>query len=146
MFFSSNLLPVSAFCLVTALAAPANASASPTAPGQTFVTEFKSVPETLFVKAGNVLPVDLELGGDLFANADTTAFRVAAKRDLWIRVRDDQVQVSFDGTHFDAWEKCFTGSLSARADAGPSGEVDGFSIKFVLSPRSSALPFAGGVE
>ena len=91
----------------------------------------KTIPNGTVVefRQGDQLPVALQFEGDFLETTQASQGYVAVKRNFWILVDQNQVQVSLDGTTFKNMDEVASGSLSAGAGSD-SGPADAINIAF----------------
>jgi hypothetical protein len=89
-------------------------------------------PVIVEVEAGDVIPLDVSVDGELLASPkDTKAVPLIAKRRFFLRVAADGIQTSLDGVSFDGKSKQ-PGRLTVGVSvtrAGVRGRVD------IVTPR-----------
>lgn len=77
---------------------------------------------TVEFRQGDEIPVNLTIEGDLMETKQPTALNyVEIKRNFWLRLNNNNFEVSFDGTTF----KKFSDYLTGRMEAGGSGSANG---------------------
>lgn len=82
-------------------------------------------------RQGDELPFTFEARGDLLETRQTTVSSILIKKNFWLRLYQDNVEISLDGTVFRKINEVLTGSLEARADSAQSGGVvDSINIIF----------------
>lgn len=80
-------------------------------------TDFEGV-----FRAGDQVPVVMSAGGELFEMTNATPHTLVAKRTFWLRARQNELEVSFDGTNYRPLSEVVGGTLSLSSGAeGPLG-------------------------
>jgi hypothetical protein len=80
---------------------------------------------------GDELPVSFSAKGDLLETSRTGVSYVSVKRNFWLKVQGNNVQLSLDGNTYKAITEMLTGSFMAGADSEENGGVAN-SIHLVL--------------
>lgn len=83
-------------------------------------------PIIIEVRAGDVVPLDVTIGGDLVEAPAGTVIPLTAKRTFWLRVSKDGLTVSRDGEHFGVKPRTpgsFRAGVSATRARGVRAEV-----------------------
>jgi hypothetical protein len=82
-------------------------------------------------RQGDELPVTFEAQGDLIETRQTSMSYVGIKRNFWLRLSQNDVEISLDGTTFKKLNEVLTGSLEAGAGSAQNGGVaDAITIMF----------------
>jgi hypothetical protein len=80
---------------------------------------------------GDDLPVTFEAQGDLMETRQTSVSYVGIKKNFWLRLSQNNVEISLDGTTFKKMGDVLTGSLEAGAGSAQNGGVaDAINIVF----------------
>lgn len=74
-------------------------------------------------RQGDELPVSFSAQGDLIETSRTGVSYVSVKKNFWLKLESNNVQMSLDGTVFKPIEETITGSFTAGAGSGDNGEV-----------------------
>lgn len=74
-------------------------------------------------RSGDELPVTLTAEGDLMQTTQSSTSYVGIKRNFWLKVQKQAVQISFDGVIFKEISEALTGSLNAEAGSQQNGGV-----------------------
>lgn len=69
------------------------------------------------------LPVSFEAQGDLLETRRTSVSYVGIKKNFWLRLSQNDVEISFDGASFKKLNESLTGSIEAGAGTGQAGGV-----------------------
>jgi hypothetical protein len=83
-------------------------------------------PIIIEVQAGDVVPLDVTIGGDLVEAPRGTVIPLTAKRTFWVRVSKEGLAVSRDGEHFGVKPRTpgsFRAGVSATRARGVRAEV-----------------------
>ncbi len=82
-------------------------------------------------RQGDELPVTFEAEGDLMETRKTFISYVGIKKNFWLRLRQNNVEISLDGAIFKKMGDVLTGSLDAGAGSAQNGGVaDAINIVF----------------
>ena len=82
-------------------------------------------------RQGDELPMTLEVQGDLAETTQASVSRIGIKKNFWIRLSQNNLEISLDGTTFKKLNELLTGSLQAGAGSAQNGGVaDAISIIF----------------
>lgn len=82
-------------------------------------------------RQGDDLPVTFEAQGDLMETRQTSVSYVGIKKNFWLRLSQNNVEISFDGTKFKKIGDVLSGSLEAGAGSAQNGGVaDAINIGF----------------
>lgn len=82
-------------------------------------------------RQGDELPVTFEAQGDLIETRQTSVSYVGIKKNFWLRLSQNDVEISLDGTTFKKLNEVLTGSLEAGAGSAQNGGVaDTITIMF----------------
>lgn len=82
-------------------------------------------------RQGDELPVTFEAQGDLIETRQTSVSYVGIKKNFWLRLSQNDVKISLDGTTFKRLNEVLTGSLEAGAGSAQNGGVaDAITIMF----------------
>lgn len=82
-------------------------------------------------RQGDELPVTFEAQGDLIETRQTSVSYVGIKRNFWIRISQNDVEISLDGATFKKLNEVLTGSLNVGAGSAQNGGVaDAINIIF----------------
>lgn len=82
-------------------------------------------------RQGDELPVTFEAQGDLLETIQTSVSYVGIKKNFWLRLSQNDVEISLDGTAFKKLNEVLTGSLEAGAGSAQNGGVaDAINIMF----------------
>ncbi|HMN67400.1 MAG TPA: hypothetical protein PKC28_02580 [Bdellovibrionales bacterium] len=82
-------------------------------------------------RQGDELPVTFEAQGDLIETRQTFVSYVGIKGNFWLRLSQNDVEISLDGTTFKKLNEVLTGSLEAGAGSAQNGGVaDAITIMF----------------
>lgn len=82
-------------------------------------------------RQGDELPVSFEAQGDLIETRQTSVSYVGIKKNFWLRLSQNNVEISLDGTTFKKLSDVLTGSLEAGAGSAQNGGVaDAINIVF----------------
>ena len=85
---------------------------------------------------GDELPLSFQAQGDLMETRKNSISTVVIKKDFWIRLRTNVVEISFDGTNFKKIEEVATGSIQAGAGSAQNGGLaDAINVVFKTSLR-----------
>lgn len=80
---------------------------------------------------GDELPVSFEAQGDLFETRQTSLSYIVIKRNFWVRLSQNSVDISLDGTNFKNLSEVLKGSLEAGAGSAQNGGIaDAINIVF----------------
>ncbi len=74
-------------------------------------------------RQGDELPVTLDAQGDLFETTQASVSYVGVKKNFWLRLRGQQVDLSFDGRTFKKLSDSLTGRLDVGAGSAQNGGV-----------------------
>ena len=74
-------------------------------------------------RKGDELPVTFAAEGDFVETTKPATSYVGVKRDFWLKLKNDKVQMSFDGTTYKEISEVVTGNLSANANSGENGGI-----------------------
>lgn len=86
---------------------------------------------TLEFRQGDELPISFEAQGDLLETRQNSISYIGVKKNFWLLLNQDTIEMSLDGTNFKKMSEVITGSLEAGTGTGQStGVVE--SINFVL--------------
>jgi hypothetical protein len=89
---------------------------------ETFVVEFRQ---------GDQLPVYLAAKGDFIETAQPGTTMVSVKRNFWLMLQNNQLQMSLDGSAYKPIQNLVTGAVTADADGSvPGGPADVINIVF----------------
>lgn len=66
-------------------------------------------------RLGDRLPVNLQAEGDLFETSEVNASYLVVKRSFWLRVEQNDMLMSLDGTTYKQVKDLVTGSITAGA-------------------------------
>jgi hypothetical protein len=72
-------------------------------------------------RQGDQLPVNIAAKGDLIETAQSGSTTVQIKRNFWLRLQNNDVDMSLDGVTYKPFKEVVGGSISADADANQSG-------------------------
>lgn len=72
---------------------------------------------------GDELPVSFNAAGDLLETSRAGVSYISVKRNFWIKLKNNDVQISFDGNTYKAIKESLTGSLSLGAGADENGGI-----------------------
>lgn len=72
-------------------------------------------------RQGDQLPVNISAVGDLIETAGSGSTVVTVKRNFWLMLQNNDVQISLDGSTYKPIKEVLTGSLSADAEASQPG-------------------------
>lgn len=89
------------------------------------------VPDTLIeFRRGDVIPVSFSAEGDFFETQNSQPTPLNIKRDFWVRIINQAVQFSLDGTNFKPLPQVAKGTLNigARADDASGGRASGINM------------------
>lgn len=82
-------------------------------------------------RQGDELPVTFEAEGDLIETRKASVSYVGIKKNFWLRLSQNDIEISLDGTTFKKLNKVLTGSLEAGAGSAQNGNVaDAINIVF----------------
>ena len=82
-------------------------------------------------RQGDDLPVSFEAQGDLIETRQSSVSYVGVKKNFWLRLSQNNVEISLDGTAFKKLNDVLTGSLEAGAGSAQNGGVaDAINIVF----------------
>ena len=82
-------------------------------------------------RQGDELPVSFEAQGDLIETRQTSVSDIGIKKNFWLRLSQNDIEISFDGTTFKKINDVLTGSLEAGAGSAQNGGVaDAINIVF----------------
>lgn len=82
-------------------------------------------------RQGDELPVTFEAQGDLIETRQNSTSYVGIKKNFWLRLSQNNVEISLDGTTFKKLNDVLTGSLEAGAGSAQKGGVaDAINIVF----------------
>lgn len=81
-------------------------------------------------RQGDQLPVSLSAEGDLLETNQASVGTIGVKRNFWIRVVKNDVEISFDGTSYKAFKDALTGSFQAGAGNPAGGIANSISLAF----------------
>lgn len=74
-------------------------------------------------RQGDELPVNLTAEGDLMETTQSATSYIGVKRNFWLKVQQDKIQISLDGTNFKKMNEVLTGSLQAGTGSDQSGGI-----------------------
>ncbi len=74
-------------------------------------------------RQGDELPVSFSAEGDLLETSRVGTSYVSVKRNFWLKLENNDVQMSLDGTAFKPIKDMVTGSLTAGAGSGDNGGI-----------------------
>ncbi len=74
-------------------------------------------------RQGDELPVSFSAEGDLLETSRVGVSYVQVKRSFWLKLENNDVQMSLDGTAFKPIKDMVTGSLTAGAGSGDNGGI-----------------------
>ncbi len=82
-------------------------------------------------RQGDELPASFEAQGDLIETRQSSISYVGVKKNFWLRLSQNNVEISLDGTTFKKLSDVVTGSLDAGAGSTQNGGVaDAINIVF----------------
>ena len=82
-------------------------------------------------RQGDDLPVTFEAQGDLMETRQTSVNYVGIKKNFWLRLSQNNIEISLDGTTFKKMSDVLTGSLEAGAGSAQTvGVADAINIVF----------------
>jgi hypothetical protein len=82
-------------------------------------------------RQGDELPVNFEAQGDLLETKQPSISYVTVKKNFWLRLSQNEVEISFDGNEFKKLNESVTGSIEAGAGSAVNGGVaDAINIVF----------------
>lgn len=82
-------------------------------------------------RQGDELPVTFVAQGDLIETRQTSVSYVGIRKNFWLRLRQNSLEISLDGTIFKKPNEVLTGSLEAGAGSAQNGGVvDTINIMF----------------
>lgn len=82
-------------------------------------------------RQGDELPVTFEAEGDLIETRRASVSTIGVKKNFWLRLSQNDVEISFDGTRFHKLGDALTGSLEAGAGSAQNGGVaDAINLMF----------------
>jgi hypothetical protein len=76
-------------------------------------------------RQGDRLPVSLSTKGDFLETVEAGNAYVNVKRNFWLKLKDNDVQVSLDGVTYKPIKDVVAGTFSAGTSADESGGVAG---------------------
>ena len=86
---------------------------------------------TVEFRQGDELPVAFEAQGDLMETRQTSVSTVGIKRNFWLKLSQNDIVISMDGTTFKKLNEVTSGSLEAGAASATNGGVaDAINIVF----------------
>ncbi|MEK7690994.1 MAG: hypothetical protein AAB425_08235 [Bdellovibrionota bacterium] len=87
---------------------------------------------TVEFRQGDRLPVKFQAQGDLLETDDSTVSHVIVRKQFWLRLKNDNILMSLDGTKFKAIKKLIEGSLAAGAngDLPDGGAANAINVLF----------------
>lgn len=68
-------------------------------------------------RQGDEIPISIKASGDLIATKGDPVQYVVVKKNFWIRIQNDNFQISFDGTSYQPLTQEIRGELSIVTDA-----------------------------
>lgn len=74
-------------------------------------------------RQGDQLPVTFEAQGDLIETRQTSVSYIGIKKNFWLRVRRNEVEISWDGATFKKLNEVLKGSLEVGAGSTENGGV-----------------------
>lgn len=74
-------------------------------------------------RQGDKLPVSLTSTGDLLQTPEPAMGQVEVKRNFWLKVQDNQIQISLDGVTYKDFRDALHGRIEAGFDVGSSGGI-----------------------
>jgi len=74
-------------------------------------------------RQGDELPITFEAQGDLMETRQTSVSYLGIKKNFWLRLSQDNVEISLDGTNFKKIGDVLSGSLEAGAGSAQNGGV-----------------------
>ena len=82
-------------------------------------------------RQGDELPMSFEAQGDLVETRQTSVSYVGIKKNFWLRLSQNNVEISLDGATFKKMSDVLTGSLEAGAGLAQNGGVaDAINVVF----------------
>ncbi|MBL7544128.1 MAG: hypothetical protein JNL11_09940 [Bdellovibrionaceae bacterium] len=82
-------------------------------------------------RQGDEVPITFEAQGDLVETKQASVNYVGIKRNFWLRLSQNDIEISMDGTTFKKLNEVLTGSLEAGAGSAQNGGVaDAITIMF----------------
>lgn len=72
-------------------------------------------------RQGDQLPVNISAKGDLLETVQAGTAYVTVKRNFWLKLQNDDIQMSLDGATFKPIKDAVDGTLSAGTSADESG-------------------------
>lgn len=83
-------------------------------PNDAVVVEFRQ---------GDQIPITIAAKGDLMETSQAGVTNITIKRNFWLLVEGENVQISLDGSVFKQFNQVLMGSLSADSGSGAVGGV-----------------------
>ena len=74
-------------------------------------------------RQGDELPVSFTAEGDLLETTRTGTSYVSVKRNFWLKLQNDNIQMSLDGAAYKSIKDVISGSLTAGAGSEQNGGV-----------------------
>lgn len=74
-------------------------------------------------RQGDELPVTFQAEGDLIETKQTSVSYVGVKKNFWLRLGKNDIEISLDGTEFKKLNQMIAGSLQAGAGTDQNGGV-----------------------
>jgi len=74
-------------------------------------------------RQGDELPVSITAEGDLMETTQSATSYIGVKKNFWLKVQQDEIQMSLDGTNFKNINEVVTGSIEAGTGSDQSGGI-----------------------
>ena len=74
-------------------------------------------------RQGDEIPVQLNAEGDLLETSESNPSYVTVKRGFWVQMKQDDVQISFDGTNYKPFKEAIAGTITAGASSDEQGGI-----------------------
>lgn len=93
-----------------------------------FVVEFRQ---------GDEIPLSFHAEGDLIETRQNSVSTVVVKKNFWIRLSSNLIEISFDGTNFKKIQEAVSGSIEAGAGSAQNGGfADAINVVFKTIRRT----------
>ncbi|MFN7685700.1 MAG: hypothetical protein ACK5QT_09860 [Oligoflexia bacterium] len=83
---------------------------------------------TVEFRQGDEIPVTLQTEGDLLETKSASPTYIGVKRSFWVRMEQNQILMSLDGTHFKPFNQVIGGSFTVGASSdqigGPASAIN----------------------
>jgi hypothetical protein len=117
---------------VAAMAAPSQSVRATQLTGKVWSDFEKGKAKDLTVefRQGDRLPVTLQAKGDMIETSESAASYVVVKRPFWVRLEQDGIQVSLDGSTYKPFKDAVGGNLTvgASTDGAEGGAANAINV------------------